>query len=728
MPDVINHHRRLLRIATIGDAAASAISATTDNAPELFSMMRAYVLWAVAWLRQFFVAPFGWDRIGFALRTWLASMLALYIAFALQLESPYWACMAVWIVAVPKPGVALSKSLYRVIGTIFGAILGVILIALFAQTPELFVLALALLVAGCTVACNLLTNFRVYGAALTAYTAGIVAAGAINTPDQVFFIAIARASATLVGIACAILVTSVFASHHSEDEARQKLLALLKDAARRAVYPWQGLPEVRRQMGKKLMENVVALDTVIEFAAAESGTFRIQANNARSLLAHIFGLISARRSLDAHLIRCGWPKHHALEVFHEVIIDFLNEMPKRLDHGQIDELMSGLRDVRQQLEVLQPERDTEPSGDVVSERLVIDRMDDLLSHLLGALEDWRDIVRGNWENRPRLVLNFHRDLRAAWINGLRAFLAVGATGAFWIASAWPDGPDALIYVSVLTSLISTRPNPDRIGWSFFYSYLLAIVFALICKYLVLPMGSGFEFLCLVLGLFLFPLGLIIANPAPNSGAAIASSVIFVRLVQPTNLMTYDLAGTLNFALAIQVGVLFGTLAYTLLFPPNPLAARRYVTNRIRQGLELLARLNPIPSFCAWETRMYDRVNRLHDPQNLSGTSTDEWLETGLGALTLGNEILRVRHWLATEGLSAQLKDPVQKIVDAFRQFYPDPQQAAAEIKAQMEQIIPLDPGLGGQERRIWARFSGALAEIDSYLALNPRLMKLKQIT
>jgi len=38
------------------------------------------------------------------------------------------------------------------------------------------------------------------------------------------------------------------------------------------------------------------------------------------------------------------------------------------------------------------------------------------------------------------VLNFHRDLRAAWINGLRAFLAVSATGAFWIASAWTHGP------------------------------------------------------------------------------------------------------------------------------------------------------------------------------------------------------------------------------------------------------------------------------------------------
>jgi hypothetical protein len=38
-----------------------------------------------------------------------------------------------------------------------------------------------------------------------------------------------------------------------------------------------------------------------------------------------------------------------------------------------------------------------------------------------------------------------------------------------------------------------------------------------------------------------------------------------------------------------VGILFGTLAYTLVFPPDPQAARRYVTYRIRRGLELLAR-------------------------------------------------------------------------------------------------------------------------------------------
>ena len=139
------------------------------------------------------------DKIGFAIRTWLTAMLALYVSFVCQLESPYWTLLSVWILAQPTPGMMLSKSFYFSLGTLAGAILGVMLIALFAQTPELFVLALAGLVAASTVASNILTNFRAYGTVLIGYTAGIVAAGAINTPDQVFFIGMARAAAGIRG-------------------------------------------------------------------------------------------------------------------------------------------------------------------------------------------------------------------------------------------------------------------------------------------------------------------------------------------------------------------------------------------------------------------------------------------------------------------------------------------------------------------------------------------------
>ena len=436
-------------------------------------------------------------------------------------------------------------------------------------------------------------------------------------------------------------------------------------------------------------------------------------------------MISARRSLDAHLARCGWPKHSGLEVFHEVVIDFLNEMPEQLDRGQIDELITGTHEVRQQLELLQPEQETSAPQEVVSERFVIDRLDDLLSHLNGALEEWRDILHEHGETEPRLVLNFHRDLRAAWINGLRAFLAISATGAFWIASAWDHGPLALVFVSVLMSLFSSQPHPDRIGWTFFYAGLIATFLALICKYLILPMSSEFGFLAITLGFILIPLGFVMSNP-PTAPAAGGFSFVFVTLLHPLNLMVYDLSDTLNTAVAILVGVLFGTLAYTLVFPPDPQAARRYVTYRIRLGLERISRMNPVPATSShWETRMYDRVSRLNDPQNLSGTPTDEWLDAGLSALTLGNEILRLRRWLASEKVSPPIRTAVTKIIDAFGRFLPEPQRVSTELQEGLREIARLDPGTGQPERRTWARMLGALDEIDFFLASNPRLLNIK---
>jgi uncharacterized membrane protein YccC len=675
-------------------------------------------------MEGFLRATLTWDKIGFAVRTWVAAMLSLYVSFVLQLESPYWTLLAVWILAVPTPGMLLSKGLYFALGTVAGALLGMLLIALFAQAPELFVLALALLVAASTVASNLLTNFRAYGTVLVGYTAGIVAAGAINTPDQVFFIGMARAAAILTGAGCSILITSIFGPHRAEAATRGKLCATLKDAARRAAYPWQGDDEMRYQIGRKLVFDLIALDTEIEYASAESPAFRLQADQARSLLAHLFSVLSVRRSLDAHLARCGWPRHQGLEIFHSVILDFLKEMPERLDQGAVDELIAGLDEVRRQLELLHPEDESGSPGEMVSRRFVIDRMEELLNHLEGALRDWSEILRGTWKSAVHLTLNFHRDHRAAWINGLRAFIAVDAVGAFWIASAWNYGTLALVFVSVLLSLISSRPHPDLVGWTFFKAGLLATVFALPCKYLILAFGSDFSYLTIALGLIFIPLALIMANPS-TAVAALNFAFVFCYVVKPDNSMVYDLSDSLNTALAVLMGILFGTLAYVYIFPSNAKAARRYVTYRIRRGLQTLALVDPIPRFCFWETRMYDRVIRLYDPQNPSGTHTNEWYEAGLGAITLGNDLLRLRYWLQTERFSPELKLALQQVIDTFGRFFSEPEHAVAGVKEGIGKIAQIDPGPVRETRRTWARTLGALEEMDVYLARHPKLVRIE---
>jgi uncharacterized membrane protein YccC len=669
------------------------------------------------------LSPVAWDRISFAARTWLTAMLALYVSFVFQLQSAYWTLLAVWILALPAPGMMLSKSLYFSLGTIAGAALGITLISLFAQTPELFVLGLATLVSASTVASNLLTNFRAYGTVLIGYTAGIVAAGAIPAPDQVFFIGMARAAAILTGVACSALVNLVFAPHRAEAATREKLQTVLKDAARRAAYSWKADNAVRLQLGKKLITDLIALNTQVEYATAESAAFRRLADKARSQLAHIFGVVSARRSLDAHLARCGWPEHDTLESIHAAVIDFLNEMPAQLDRGKIDELIAGLAGMQKQLEQMQPEAETGPAEELVSKRFVLDRMHDLLSHLEGALKDWRDIVHGNWKGTPRQSLNFHRDLRGAWINGLRAFIAVNAMGAFWIASAWDRGPLALVFVAVLISLFSALPHPDQVGWYFLKAGVLAAVVALLCKFFVLSAGSGFEFLSVALGLCFIPLALVMANPS-TAAPALSFAFVFCYVVQPANFMVYSLLDSLNLAVAVLVGVLFGTLSYVLVFPPNPPAARRYVTYRIRRGLQDIARRNPIPHFCFWETRMYDRVLRLYDPQNPSATSTDEWLEAGLGAILLGNELLRLRYWLAGDSPTGELELCVEKVIDAFGCFYAKPERVVTEVKQGIQKLATLDPGAGHPERRCWSRVLGSLEEIDLYLDRHPNLRRV----
>ena len=80
----------------------------------------------------------------FAVKTFAAAMLALYIAMSIGLDRPYWAMATVYIVAQPLTGALRSKALYRLIGTLIGAAATVVLVPNLVNAPELLSAALAL--------------------------------------------------------------------------------------------------------------------------------------------------------------------------------------------------------------------------------------------------------------------------------------------------------------------------------------------------------------------------------------------------------------------------------------------------------------------------------------------------------------------------------------------------------------------------------------------------------
>jgi MFS-type transporter involved in bile tolerance (Atg22 family) len=79
----------------------------------------------------------------FAVKTFAASLLALYIAFWAGLDDPRWSFLTVFVVSQPDSGLILAKSFYRILGTIAGLFVAIALVFGLAQYGELFVAAVA---------------------------------------------------------------------------------------------------------------------------------------------------------------------------------------------------------------------------------------------------------------------------------------------------------------------------------------------------------------------------------------------------------------------------------------------------------------------------------------------------------------------------------------------------------------------------------------------------------
>ena len=79
----------------------------------------------------------------FAVKTFAASLLALYIAFWAGLDDPRWSFLTVYVVSQPDSGLVLAKSFYRILGTVAGILVAMTFVFGLAQYGELFVAALA---------------------------------------------------------------------------------------------------------------------------------------------------------------------------------------------------------------------------------------------------------------------------------------------------------------------------------------------------------------------------------------------------------------------------------------------------------------------------------------------------------------------------------------------------------------------------------------------------------
>jgi len=564
----------------------------------------------------------------FAIKTLLGGGLALWLALRWGLEQPAWALMTAFIVAQPLSGMVVQKGLARLAGTLVGTFMSVVFIGLFAQTPWLFLLTLALWLALCTAASTQLRSAWAYAFVLAGYTAAIIALPAIDHPLQVFDQAVARCTEICLGIVCATATSALIWPMRVEQQLGGQARQAWQNGMQTASAMLGGEDEARQGL-LDILGRIVAIDVQREHAWFEGSRGRQRARAIRGLSQKLMVLLRISRS-----VRRQWRQLDEQQAAH--LAPWLEEVRTQLANPDQPSLLL----LRQRIWDAAHDEQISPAEHFCLARLAL-----LLDFAMAATQALLDVEEGRTPKDVSLGLAAHRDLPLALLFGSRSALAFLVMSSFWLATAWPSAPGGLVLTCVVCSLFASRENGAQIGLSFLRGILLAIPVAFFVGQILLPQWSSFALLCLGMGVPLFFGALGMAHPRTGPTAT-SYCLHFIVLVAPLNAMHFDVASMLNSAQAMLIGVGAAVLAFRLVVLRHP----KWLGRRLRAATQSdLVRLThrDLRGADSWfGGRMADRLMQLaRHASELPEAERKRW-DDGLHGLDIGDELVHLRMCLA----------------------------------------------------------------------------------
>ncbi|MDG6094480.1 FUSC family protein [Acetobacter sp. AN02] len=631
--------------------------------------------------------------LAFAVRTTAAALLALVIALWMELDDPQWAPMTVWIVAQGSRGESLSKARWRIVGTIFGVISSITLIAAFPQQPWLFFPALSIWLGLCCMMATLVHNFRAYALVLMGYTCAIIALGAQHDPEHVFLIAMSRATYIYLGIACEGVLAALFA-HNLAEMAHRTMRAKLRSAlisVTGAIGPLlEGHPQAIVR-SRSLFGPLLSINDQIEFSEVEMGPHAHEGDHARAALAAVSVLLSRGLGMAVRLQALGYA-HQIFRQTAEKMQALLSSVPTRLETDeQLHELHGDLQLLRAECRQrvvdslisesdLEWPRDEQQVSDLLDQRILHNALDELIGELEVALREFEASHSAIPGDHFRFRLQSHRDWRDACYNGIRAGMALLIASQVWLITAWPAGQGFITFVGLVCGLFATRENPIVATMAFLKGSLIAALVALITEFLILPTAENWEMLVAILTLPMIAGGLASRNPS-TALPAIAYTLLFPNFVHPINTGRLNEIAWFNSTIAILLAVVVAVLAFRTILPFSNVAERWRMRRMMLQDMQALAAAQPIPQTHDWTGRNIDRFSRVIRHAGPTPSPTIEgYLQGTLATMTIGLNVIRLRNVLERGQLSSGARRGIEAVLERLARFTGHHEQTARSAR------------------------------------------------
>jgi uncharacterized membrane protein YccC len=619
----------------------------------------------------------------FSVKSFVASMLALYLAMRIGLPRPFWAMLTAYVVAQPLTGSVRSKAAYRVAGTILGSAATVFLVPRLINSPELLTLALALWTAVCLYISLLDRTPRSYLFMLAGYTAALIAFPAVTEPATIFDIAVARVEEVILGIVCATLIHSLVFPQSVGPVLLARLDHAIEDA-RRWMRDVLGRGDDEKVTGdrRKLAGDITELRLMATHLPFDTSHLRWTSRAIRALQDRLAVMVPLLSGVEDRLHTLQQIDPHSLSQRWRALLsdiadwgqggpDDPSEKTTQL-RSRIAELSPAIRRDASWSEILKVNLAARLRAlvDVAEDCYKLRRHIDAVLHRASPAEIHERTGSSPW------VL--HRDYRLALMSALAAVVGITVTCAFWILTGWPVGWAAAMMAAVFCSFFATQDDPVP-GIRLFLNYtLVSIPISALYLLIVLPAIHSFPMLVMTTAPVFLLLGVYVARPATTARAmAVVFGVAGMLSMQDTG--TADLVSFINIMLAQIAGIWAAALTTKLMRSVDAEWTARRIMRAGWTELALLAETGRAPSIDTVTARMLDRIALLTPRLAMAGEQEDLVAVDALSDLRVGlnmAHLLHIRARLEGEGVSLQ---PLLQDLSAYFRNRPLPPASSAPM-------------------------------------------------
>jgi uncharacterized membrane protein YccC len=450
----------------------------------------------------------------FSLVTFAAATLALYIAFAADLDRPYWAAGTVYIVSQRTAGALNAKARWRLIGTLCGAAFAVAVIPNLVDSPPLLIAAYAAWIAVCLGGSLLDGSLRGYAFMLAGYTAAIIGFPAVDTPEAIFDTAVARVEEIGLGIVCSHVVHAAVLGRNIGASLRSRMLAWLTDLASITAATLDSSGEhrdINRTEWRRLALDVGGIDQLFDQARYEDERPQV-IENMRILRRHVrrAGLLMASATARMHDLQRNEP-------------DLLREIAPLIDDtGRwLAESINGTGALQRthpepllrRLNAAEARLPTQHDWAGLMQLGMLRRLRDLVT----LWDECLDLLEGRQGQTPpaqaRPWLRGHVDPLLVTLSCAAVAASLILVCTIWRFTDWTAGATAAMMAAVAGSIFAHLDDPAPAIGSFLLGNVLAVLTACLFLFGVLPALDGFPALIAALALFFVPATAFVSNPA-----------------------------------------------------------------------------------------------------------------------------------------------------------------------------------------------------------------------